>query len=100
MKKSILIFSLVSIIFSATAAHGQNSHEIKDPGFILLDVLMYRPAGLIATVVGAGLYVGASPLIALASIPAPHDAFVKTGKILVVAPAAYTFIRPLGDRGI
>jgi len=54
--------------------------------------------GLVATVIGTGVYIGISPLTALASIPAPHDAFVKTGKILILSPAAYTFIRPLGDR--
>ena len=40
----------------------------------------------------------ATPLVALASIPKPHDAFQKTAGILVLAPAAYTFARPLGDK--
>jgi len=44
------------------------------------------------------VYIGMSPLTALASIPAPHDAFVKVGKILILAPADYTFVRPVGDR--
>lgn len=74
------------------------SVEVTDPGFVLLDVLLYRPAGLVATAVGTGIFLGLSPLTALASIPAPHDAFQKTLNILVVAPAAYTFIRPVGER--
>ena len=39
-----------------------------------------------------------SPLVGLASIPEPHDAFAQTSDILFVAPATYTFIRPIGDR--
>ena len=81
----------------SAVAHSQSVEEV-DPGFVLLDVLLYRPLGLVATVIGAGVFIGLSPLTALASIPVPHDAFVKTGKILFLAPAAYTFIRPVGDR--
>lgn len=76
----------------------QPSVEESGPGFVILDVLLYRPVGLAVTIIGTGLFVGMSPLTALASIPEPHDAFAKTSKILVLAPAAYTFIRPLGDR--
>jgi hypothetical protein len=54
--------------------------------------------GLVVTVVGAAVFVAITPLIGLASIPEPHDAFSKTSNILVVAPATYTFIRPIGDR--
>lgn len=71
-----------------------------DPFFTLLDVLIYRPIGLAATIAGAGLVVGMSPLIGLASIPRPHDAFQQTFDILVNAPAEYTFVRPLGERSL
>jgi hypothetical protein len=71
-----------------------------DPAFTLLDILIYRPIGLAATLAGVGLFVGISPLTALASIPRPHDAFPQAFDILVNTPAAYTFTRPLGDRSI
>jgi hypothetical protein len=71
-----------------------------DPAFTLLDVLIYRPIGLAVTLAGMGLFVGMSPLTALASIPRPHDAFPQAFDILVNTPAAYTFARPLGDRSI
>ncbi len=74
--------------------------ERQDSAFVLFDVIVYRPLGLVATIVGAALYVGISPFTALASIPPPHDAFAKVGDILVVAPAAYTFQRPLGKRAL
>lgn len=69
-----------------------------DPAFTLLDILIYRPIGLAATLAGIGLFVGISPLTALASIPRPHDAFPQAFDILINTPAAYTFARPLGDR--
>jgi len=71
-----------------------------DPVFTLLDVLIYRPIGLAATIAGAGLVVGMSPLIGLASIPRPHDAFQQMFDILVNAPAEYTFSRPVGERSL
>ncbi len=97
MKKLIRFFVLLSVMCCSTVAHSQNVEEI-DPGFVILDVLFYRPVGLVVTVIGTGVFIGLSPLTALASIPEPHDAFNKTSKILILAPAAYTFIRPLGDR--
>jgi hypothetical protein len=97
MKKFISLIILLSVICCSGVAHSQSVEE-DDPGFVILDVLLYRPLGFAATVVGAGVFVGLSPLTAFASIPEPHDAFAKSSKILIGAPAAYTFIRPIGDR--
>jgi hypothetical protein len=96
MKKLLSIVLLFSVMSSSFAR--QQSVEAVDPGFVLLDVLLYRPLGFVATLVGGAVFVGMSPLTAFATIPAPHDAFDKTFKILVLGPAAYTFVRPLGDR--
>jgi hypothetical protein len=95
MKKTINFIILSAATFCCAIAHSQNVEEIN-PGYILLDIVLYRPAGFVVTVIGAGVFIGVSPLTALSSIPAPHDAFVKTGNILVMAPGAYTFVRPLG----
>jgi hypothetical protein len=97
MKKLISFVILFSVAYCSTVAHSQSVTQ-ADPGFVLLDVLFYRPVGLAATVIGTGVFIGLSPLTALASIPKPHDAFAKTANILILAPGAYTFIRPLGDR--
>ena len=99
MKKLIRFVILLSVMSCSAVAHSQSVEE-ADPGFVLLDVLLYRPVGLVVTVIGAGAFIGLSPLTALASIPAPHDAFLKTSKILILAPAAYTFVRPLGNRNV
>ena len=97
MKKLTRFFVLLSVLCCSSVAHSQSVEE-TDPGFVLLDVLLYRPVGFAVTIIGTGAFIGLSPLTALASIPEPHDAFAKTAKILILAPAAYTFIRPIGDR--
>ena len=98
MKKILSMTLLISALASSSMANAQNQQAV-DPLFVLLDVVLYRPIGVVATVVGAGVFAGISPLVALASIPKPHDAFKKTAGILVLAPAAYTFVRPVGDKG-
>lgn len=97
MKKLISFFILISVMCCSGIARSQSVEEV-DPGFVILDVLLYRPLGLAATIIGTGAFIGLSPFTAFASIPEPHDAFAKTSNILILAPAAYTFIRPIGDR--
>ncbi len=99
MKKFINFVLLISIMSCSAVAHSQNAEEV-DPGFVILDVLFYRPVGFAVTIIGTGVFIGISPLTAFASIPKPHDAFAKVAKILILAPGGYTFIRPLGDRDI
>lgn len=65
-------------------------------GVELVDIVLYRPFGLVTTIVGAAFLVGTSPLTALAAISPPHDAFQKAADLLVVRPARFTFDRPLG----
>lgn len=67
------------------------------PGDALIDLIAYRPMGLIGTVVGTAGFLVLSPFAALASIPPPHDALGKTSDLLVMTPAAFTFKRPFGD---
>jgi len=76
----------------------RNYHsEDYDKSFIPMDLLIYRPLGLLSTIVGTAVFIGVSPFTALATIPEPHNAFHKTANIFIVAPANYTFSRPLGD---
>jgi hypothetical protein len=97
MKKLISFVILLLVMCCSAVAHSQ-SVEKTDPGFVLLDVLLYRPVGLAVTVIGTAVFIGVSPLTALASIPEPHDAFAKISNILILFPATYTFVRPIGDR--
>lgn len=90
MKKIILLAVMLTLSNSAFSA------ESKVPGIYFFDVVLYRPAGFVATVVGSAVFIGISPLTAFASIPAPHDAFEKTAATLIGFPAKFTFERPLG----
>lgn len=88
-KKAVFISLL---IFACSAGAKENT----DAGISILDIIFYRPLGLVATVAGTGLFVGMAPLTAFASIAPPHDAFEKAAGILVLAPAKFTFDRPVG----
>ncbi len=96
LKKTIITTLLIgSLFFSA----GSSARELKaeyDPIFAFLDVVVLRPLGLAGTLVGSAVFVGVSPLTALASIAPPHDAFEKMGYMLVKTPYDFTFVRPVG----
>ena len=55
------------------------------------DVLVVRPACLVATVVGSAVFVVALPAAAMSK------SVKKAADTLVVKPANATFTRPLGD---
>jgi hypothetical protein len=63
----------------------------------IVDAFVYRPVGVIGTVLGAGVLLAATPFLGIASIPPPHDAIGQASEMLVSQPAAWTFDRPLGD---
>ena len=100
IKKTLLVLALMSTFSLSTPAFAEKTGKNDDPGFVLLDILVYRPVGLAVTLVGTGLFVAMSPLTAMAQIPAPHDAFEKTADILIMTPGEYTFTRPVGDRSL
>ncbi|WP_028080905.1 hypothetical protein [Solimonas soli] len=56
------------------------------------DLLVVRPVSLVATVLGAGLFVLQLPLSLIQGEPPSEPA-----RKLVVEPAKFTFSRPLGD---
>lgn len=97
MKRNKVLLAAVAMLLVSTAAHAE-AHN--DPGWALLDILLYRPAGVVATIAGAGVFVGMAPLTALAQTVPPHDAFEKTADILIGIPGHFTFVRPLGARTV
>jgi hypothetical protein len=59
---------------------------------VLFDALFLRPTGLIMTALGLGF----SPLpMAICAVTRPTD-ILKPFKALVIRPARYTFVDPLG----
>lgn len=87
------IFSLLlAVVFTLTMVTPANA-ATPDPGAIAADVLIGRPACLVATVLGSVMFVIALPVAATSgSIDSAADS-------LVVKPARATFVRPLGDWG-
>jgi uncharacterized membrane protein len=92
MKQPIILFVIVSLVFfpfgSAALAENQHNHEedIKMAG----DILVARPLGLIATVGGTVLFIVALPFSLLGGNT--QEVYQQ----LVVKPAKYTFVRPVG----
>ena len=91
-------FAFVLLLAISSASYAEGTAASESDGYdVMMDAVFLRPLGFVGTVVGSGLFVGLSPLVAVASIPAPHDAFEKLADTLVVKPAKYTFVRPVGD---
>ena len=102
MKIVKLALPLVLLAAASAPARADNALDCKqrtDAMNVVTDVVVIRPVGTAATLAGALLFAGISPLTALASIPYPHDSFERVGAVLIGAPYAYTFVRPLGEFG-
>lgn len=86
---SLAVFLAVSLPNMALA--NERGTEPGDDVSIIVDLLVLRPAGLVATVAGTVFFVAALPF------SLPTLSVGKTFRALVVAPAHYTFVRDLGD---
>lgn len=86
---SLAIFLAVSLPGSAQAA--ESGKEIGDDVSIILDLVILRPVGLVATVGGVVIFIGSLP------ISLPTGSVGKTFNALVAKPASYTFWRTLGE---
>ncbi|HHJ38231.1 MAG: hypothetical protein AXA67_00945 [Methylothermaceae bacteria B42] len=101
MKQITLSLILLSVSMVSIPVNAQQDRiDAYDAAFTLLDVLVYRPVGIVATIAGTGLFTAMIPLTAIAQIAPPHDAFAKTANILIDGPARYTFRRPVGDSSL
>ena len=101
MKQLFLVLTLLLTVSISAPAYAEatatKTNEHYSIFFVVPDILIYRPVGFAFTVAGAALFVAISPLTALANIAPPHEAFEKTKDILIMAPARYTFLRPVGN---
>ena len=96
MRKSILTLLTAAVLgvtsWSADASEYRDSDMEPSAGAMTFDLLIARPLGLAATVLGTGLFVLQLPLSIVQGTPPSVPA-----KKLVVAPAKFTFERPLGE---
>lgn len=97
MRKTILsaaVGAALALCSSLAVAdeYGDDISGTPSAGAMAFDLLIVRPVGLVATVLGTGLFVLSLPLSLVQGEP-PSD----PAKKLVVEPARYTFQRPLGE---
>ncbi len=93
-KKSMILFLVASIVvvsFGAPAlAEETYEQQDIDAGAMAVDCVFVRPFGFLATIVGSTLFVVALPFAAIGgNADAAYDK-------MVLAPARFTFMRPLG----
>ena len=86
-----LAFGSLSMATSASAGETYDFNAKPSSGEILIDMLVMRPVMLVGTVVGAAAFIVSLPFSALGGNVA------DSAETLVVEPAEYTFLRPLGQ---
>jgi hypothetical protein len=86
-KLSAVLFVCLISLWGVNASQAAAS----DYGVSILDLFVARPLGLAATAAGSGLFVVAWPFAAATST------VNETANTLVVTPAKFTFVRPVGD---
>lgn len=88
MKRKLIAFLVIFALI--TSAVPVMAGEI-DEADIIADALVVRPVSFAAMLAGSVIFVIALPF----SIPS--GSVETVGQQIVVAPAKYTFIRPMGD---
>jgi hypothetical protein len=90
MKKMVIaafiVLTLISTSLPAFADDGAHAATA-----MVADVLIARPAGLVAIVLGSAAFIVALPFAAISRSVEP------VGRTLVAAPFHFTFTRPVGD---
>jgi hypothetical protein len=89
----ILAFTLAlsSVMFSSNVAAYEFVKEEPTAGTMLADAFMVRPFMLVGTIIGTVTYIVTLPFSLLGGNAG------EAGKAMVVEPAKYTFVRPLGE---
>lgn len=86
----IIAFATVSLATNSFAQAAMGGSDITTEEMVV-DAVLVRPLGLVAIVLGAGIFVISLPFSLLGRNVG------EAGSKLVVAPAKFTFVRPLGE---
>jgi len=86
-----LILAIVSVTYCPVVLASESHLGRPTPGNTFIDALIYRPVGLVAIPLGAVLFVVSLPF------SATGGNISESFSNLIVAPAKYTFHRPLGE---
>ena len=98
-RQSLIFFLLAAVLlftWAASPALAQEKQyqyiagEDRNAASMIFDLVLLRPLGLAATVIGTAFFVVSLPFSALGGNTG------EAAKKLVVEPAKYTFSRPLG----
>jgi Zn-dependent protease with chaperone function len=88
----LLIITLVFVPFGTSAfAAGTTVEEENSGALMAADFVFARPLGIVATVFGCAVFVVSLPFSLLGGN------IKQAGQKLVKEPAAFTFVRPLGE---
>ena len=91
--KLLLIVAIIGTIIFVPFGHSADPEaELAEPSSFdyFIDIIVWRPVGALATVLGTGLYLITLPF------SLPTDTAEKTQEKLVDAPFDFTFKRPWG----
>ncbi|MDD2661285.1 MAG: hypothetical protein PHY54_16670 [Methylococcales bacterium] len=94
---SALIFSASSFAESSAGTEKKQIAIVDTQGLDTVLDIPLRLGGFATTLVGAGLFIGTSPITGIMTSFRPHNAIQKAAEFLVVRPGMYTFVRPTGD---
>jgi hypothetical protein len=87
---AVLFLGATSLVHAAEDSYIAGSDDVSAEAMVA-DGLLLRPGGVIATLLGTVVFVVTLPF----SIPT--KSVEKAAQKLVVDPAKYTFVRPLGQ---
>ena len=87
----MLVLGSLSMATSASAGETYEFNDKPGGGDMLLDMVFMRPLMLVATAAGAVSFVVTLPFSALGGNVG------EAAETLVMEPARYTFVRPLGE---
>ncbi|MBI5236408.1 MAG: hypothetical protein HY886_09215 [Deltaproteobacteria bacterium] len=92
MKKWLAIVLILALMATAAPVSSFAQAERPEPSAteITFDVLVIRPLGIAATVVGAGLFIVTLPFAL------PTGGVGLSARKLVADPFTFTFLRPVG----
>ena len=87
---AVLFLCATSLVHAAEDSYMARTEDVSAEA-IIADGLLLRPGGIVATVLGTAVFVVTLPF----SIPT--KSVDKAAQKLIVDPARYTFVRPLGQ---
>ena len=93
MHKRVAILALSLALMLAAPAVARAESDVAFYVSATFDVVILRPLGFAASVIGAGLFIPA----ALLTAPNGRDGIEEAWRVFVVIPAEHVYMRPIGD---